>query len=47
MRVWEAVARIDASVAWNLVMDYGIANYAAWLPKRSGPAKFVLLLAER
>jgi indole-3-acetate monooxygenase len=33
MRVWEAVARINASAAWNLVMNQGIANYAAWLPK--------------
>jgi indole-3-acetate monooxygenase len=31
--VWEAVARIDASAAWNLVMNQGIANYAAWLPE--------------
>ena len=33
MRIWEAVARIDASAAWNLVMNQGIANYAAWLPE--------------
>jgi indole-3-acetate monooxygenase len=33
MRVWEAVARIDASAAWNLVMNQAIANYAAWLPE--------------
>src|SRR3954451_15581728 len=33
MRVWEAVARINASAAWNLVMNQGIANYAAWLPE--------------
>ena len=33
MRVWEAVAHIDASAAWNLVMNQGIANYAAWLPE--------------
>jgi alkylation response protein AidB-like acyl-CoA dehydrogenase len=33
MRVWEAVARIDAAAAWNLVMNQGIANYAAWLPE--------------
>ena len=32
MRVWEAVARIDASAAWNLVMNQAIAAYAAWLP---------------
>ena len=29
MRIWEAVARIDASAAWNLVVNQGIANYAA------------------
>ncbi len=33
MQVWEAVARIDTSAAWNLVMNQGIANYAAWLPE--------------
>jgi indole-3-acetate monooxygenase len=33
MQIWEAVARIDASAAWNLVMNQGIANYAAWLPE--------------
>ena len=33
LRVWEAVARIDASAAWNLVMNQAIANYAAWLPE--------------
>jgi alkylation response protein AidB-like acyl-CoA dehydrogenase len=32
LRVWEAVARIDASAAWNLVMNQAIAAYAAWLP---------------
>jgi len=32
MRVWEAVARVDASAAWNLVMNQGIAAFAAWLP---------------
>ena len=32
MQVWEAVARIDASAAWNLVMNQAIAAYAAWLP---------------
>jgi alkylation response protein AidB-like acyl-CoA dehydrogenase len=32
MRVWEAVARIDSSAAWNLVMNQGIAAFAAWLP---------------
>jgi alkylation response protein AidB-like acyl-CoA dehydrogenase len=45
MRVWEAVARIDSAAAWNLVMNQGIAAYAAWLPAegvreifRDGPA---------
>jgi indole-3-acetate monooxygenase len=33
MQVWEAVARISASAAWNLVMNQAIANYAAWLPE--------------
>ena len=32
LRVWEAVARIDAAAAWNLVMNQAIAAYAAWLP---------------
>ncbi|MFQ6027186.1 MAG: acyl-CoA dehydrogenase family protein [Dehalococcoidia bacterium] len=31
LRVWEAVARIDSSAAWNLVMNQGIPGYAAWL----------------
>lgn len=33
MQIWEAVARIDAAAAWNLVMNQGIAAYAAWLPE--------------
>lgn len=32
MQVWEAIARIDSTAAWNLVMNQGIAAYAAWLP---------------
>ncbi len=32
MRVWEAVARIDASAAWNLVMNQHAAEFVAWLP---------------
>jgi alkylation response protein AidB-like acyl-CoA dehydrogenase len=40
MRVWEAVARIDASAAWNLVMNQGIANYAAWLPEAGAKELF-------
>lgn len=34
LRVWEAVARIDAAAAWNLVMDQAIAAYSAWLPPK-------------
>jgi len=33
MRVWEAVARIDSAAGWNLVMNQGIASFAAWLPE--------------
>ncbi|HVR41909.1 MAG TPA: acyl-CoA dehydrogenase family protein, partial [Thermoanaerobaculia bacterium] len=33
MQVWEAVARIDASAAWNLVMNQAIAAFAGWLPE--------------
>jgi indole-3-acetate monooxygenase len=32
LRVWEAVARVDAAAAWNLVMNQAIAAFAAWLP---------------
>jgi LrgB-like family len=32
LRLWEAVARIDAAAAWNLVMNQAIAAYSAWLP---------------
>ena len=32
MRVWEAVAHIDASAAWNLVMNQHAAEFVAWLP---------------
>src|SRR5439155_14450072 len=31
IQVWEAIARIDAAAAWNLVMNQAIAAYAAWL----------------
>jgi indole-3-acetate monooxygenase len=34
LQVWEAVARIDAAAAWNLVMNQAIAAYAAWLPAK-------------
>lgn len=32
MHVWEAIARLDAAAAWNLVMNQAIAAFAAWLP---------------
>jgi len=32
MKILEAIARIDASVAWNLEMNQAIAGYVAWLP---------------
>jgi alkylation response protein AidB-like acyl-CoA dehydrogenase len=35
MRVWEAVARVDPSAAWNLVMNQAIAGIVAWLPEAS------------
>ena len=45
MRVWEAVARVDAAAAWNLVMNQCISAYAAWMSPegarelfRHGPA---------
>jgi indole-3-acetate monooxygenase len=31
MQVWEAVARIDPSAAWNLVMNQAMATAVAWL----------------
>jgi alkylation response protein AidB-like acyl-CoA dehydrogenase len=34
VRVWEAIARIDAAAAWNLVMNQAIAAYSAWLPPK-------------
>jgi alkylation response protein AidB-like acyl-CoA dehydrogenase len=34
VQVWEAVAKIDAAAAWNLVMNQAIAAYSAWLPPR-------------
>lgn len=33
MCIWEAVARVDACAAWNLVMNQAIANFAGWLPE--------------
>ena len=35
MPVWEAVARIDPSAAWNLVMNQPIAAMVAWFPEAS------------
>ena len=35
LRIWEAVARIDAAAAWNLVMNQAITAYAAWLPPKA------------
>src|SRR4051794_33533208 len=40
LRVWEAVARIDSAVAWNLVMNQVIAAYAAWLPAQGAAELF-------
>ena len=34
IRAWEAIARIDAAAAWNLVMNQAIAAYSAWLPPK-------------
>jgi alkylation response protein AidB-like acyl-CoA dehydrogenase len=34
IRLWEAIARIDAAAAWNLVMNQAIAAYSAWLPPK-------------
>jgi alkylation response protein AidB-like acyl-CoA dehydrogenase len=33
-QIWEAIARIDAAAAWNLVMNQAIAAYSAWLPAK-------------
>jgi alkylation response protein AidB-like acyl-CoA dehydrogenase len=32
LEVWEAVARVDPSAAWNLVMGQAVAACLAWLP---------------
>ena len=34
IQVWEAVARIDAAAAWNLVMNQAITAYSGWLPPK-------------
>jgi alkylation response protein AidB-like acyl-CoA dehydrogenase len=39
-KVWEAVARIDSTAAWNLLMATGIAGFAAWLPAAGGEEIF-------
>jgi len=41
LRLWEAVARIDAAAAWNLVMNQAIAAYSAWLPPKGVAELFV------
>lgn len=40
LRVWEAVARIDAAAAWNLVMNQNVASFAAWLPAEGADEVF-------
>ena len=40
MQVWEAIARSDSAAAWNLVMNQGIAAYAAWLPAQGADDLF-------
>jgi indole-3-acetate monooxygenase len=40
MRVWEAVSRIDSAAGWNLVMNQGIASFAAWLPEEGARELF-------
>jgi hypothetical protein len=35
LEVWEAVARVDPSAAWNLVMGQAVAACLAWLPAES------------
>ncbi len=39
-RVWEAVARIDPAVAWNLVMNGSMTAMLAWLPQRGADQIF-------
>src|ERR1700730_1671259 len=34
IQAWEAIARIDAAAAWNLVTNQAIAAYSAWLPPK-------------
>jgi indole-3-acetate monooxygenase len=34
MRIWEAIGRIDSSIAWNAFMTHaGVPPFAAWLPE--------------
>jgi alkylation response protein AidB-like acyl-CoA dehydrogenase len=34
IQAWEAITRIDAAAAWNLVMNQAVAAFSAWLPPR-------------
>jgi alkylation response protein AidB-like acyl-CoA dehydrogenase len=34
IQAWEAIARIDAAAAWNLVMNQAVAAFSAWLPPK-------------
>jgi indole-3-acetate monooxygenase len=34
IQAWEAVTRIDAAAAWNLVMNQAVAAFSAWLPPK-------------
>jgi alkylation response protein AidB-like acyl-CoA dehydrogenase len=40
LTVWEAVARIDPAVGWNLVMNSSVALFAAHLPEAAADAMF-------
>ena len=34
IQAWEAITRIDAAAAWNLVMNQAVAAFSAWLPPK-------------
>lgn len=40
IQAWEAIARIDAAAAWNLVMNQAIAAYSGWLPPKGAAELF-------
>jgi indole-3-acetate monooxygenase len=40
LTVWEAVARIDPAVGWNLVMNSSLSVFAAHLPETAADAMF-------